>query len=237
MAVTMTITTLTSGIGKFLKEIAQNTHKEGYKQIAIFLIVTTVLGIYSKYFLFIGLIISGWCIYFFRNPKRFQPTPNAIVSCADGIVTDVSTQKPPKELGFDANIEMIRVSTFLSVFDVHVNRVPFKCIVDKIVYHKGKFLNASLDKSSVDNERNSLKLSIISEDGTKLFDAAVVQIAGLIARRIVCSVKESQKLESGEEFGLIKFGSRVDVYLPLETKILVTKGQRMVGGETIISLL
>lgn len=216
-------------IADFLKNVAKNTHREGYFYIALFLIIT-VLGFFIACSVgFIFLILSGWCVYFFRNPKRVVPVPNCIVSPADGVIVDISNRVPPVESGITS--EMLKISVFLSVFDVHVNRMPIAGKIAKIAYHAGKFLNASLDKASDDNERNTVVLNAL--DGRTM---VCVQIAGLIARRIVCYAREGQEVETGDEYGIIKFGSRVDLYLPIGTTILVAKGQRMIGGETIISL-
>ena len=177
-----------------------------------------------------GIALALWVVYFFRDPPRVVPTKEGlVVSPADGKITSVTEAVPPVELGLGAE-PLTRISVFLNVFDVHVNRSPVGGTIERIAYHPGKFLNASLDKASVDNERNGLTL--VLPDGRKV---GVVQIAGLIARRIVCRVREGQYLRTGERFGLIRFGSRTDVFLPKGVSPLVAVGQRMIGGETVIA--
>jgi phosphatidylserine decarboxylase len=190
-----------------------------------------------------GLILGGWlfwigaaftafCLYFFRDPERVVPTRhNAVVAPADGRVVSVMPAVPPAELGL-GDAPRWRVAIFLSVLDVHVNRSPIEGRVTRIAYRHGAFVNAALDKASEDNERNAL--AIRTPDGR---DFAVVQIAGLIARRIVCSVREGDMLATGERFGIIRFGSRTDLYLPEGVRPLVTEGQTMIGGETVIAEL
>lgn len=171
-----------------------------------------------------------WCYYFFRDPQRTTPTREGLlVSPADGIISLIEKAVPPEELGMSPDA-LTRVSVFMNVFNCHVNRAPIAGDVVSIAYRAGKYFNASLDKASSDNERNSLALKIA--DGRQI---AVVQIAGLVARRIVCFVKKSQVMRTGERFGLIRFGSRVDVYLPEGVHSLVSVGQSMVAGETVIA--
>jgi phosphatidylserine decarboxylase len=178
----------------------------------------------------VGIALAGWVAYFFRDPPRVVPgRAGLIVSPADGVVSHVTEAVPPAELGLGAE-PLTRVSVFLNVFDVHVNRSPIAGRIERIAYHPGKFLNASLDKASVDNERNGLVLALA--DGRRI---GVVQIAGLIARRIVCNVREGQMLATGERFGLIRFGSRVDVYLPQGVVPLVGEGQTAIAGETVLA--
>ncbi len=179
-----------------------------------------------------GFAFTGFCLYFFRNPRRTSPQGgNLVLSSADGRVTSVSLVAPPAALEM-GNAPVWRVSTFLSVLDVHVNRMPVSGTVSKIAYHAGRFLNASLDKASEHNERNELRITL--DDGRQL---AVVQIAGLIARRILCDVQEGERVKAGELFGLIRFGSRTDIYLPPGITPEVLEGQTMIGGETIIARL
>lgn len=205
-------------------------HPEGRRFVAIFAVVTVVLFLLWEPLGWLGLGLTVWCYYFFRDPKRSVPTrADLILSPADGVVSLIEPAAPPPELGM-GGAELTRVSVFMSVFNCHVNRSPIAGRVDRMVYRPGKFLNASLDKASADNERNSLAIEM--DDGRKL---AVVQIAGLVARRIVPFVSEGQALRAGERFGLIRFGSRLDVYLPDGVVPLVALGQTMVAGETVIA--
>lgn len=177
-------------------------------------------------------LFFGFCLYFFRDPKRHTPARSDIaVAPADGRIVSVEKIAPPAELDMGTT-PVWRIATFLSVLDVHVNRMPAAGTVARVAYHPGQFLNASLDKASELNERNAL--SLILPDGRMI---AVVQIAGLIARRIVCSVSEGMKIEAGERFGLIRFGSRTDLYLPPGVEPLVSVGQTMIGGETVMARL
>ncbi|MEH6475500.1 MAG: phosphatidylserine decarboxylase, partial [Sneathiella sp.] len=171
-----------------------------------------------------------WCVYFFRDPDRHVPTREGlIVSPADGVVQMIERSVPPEELGL-GNDPLLRISVFLNVFNVHVNRVPLGGTVVKQVYRPGKFLNAALDKASDENERHAVHLR--TKDGK---DIVFVQIAGLVARRIVCHLTDGQEVRSGERFGLIRFGSRTDIYLPDGVEPQVGVGQNMVGGETVIA--
>jgi phosphatidylserine decarboxylase len=190
-----------------------------------------------------GLLVAGWvaalgvvftlfCLYFFRDPERVPPLrTDAVIAPADGHVTSVMLAVPPAELGLGAT-PRFRVAIFLSVLDVHVNRMPVSGTVTRIAYRHGKFLNASLDKASDDNERNAIALRL--DDGR---DLACVQIAGLIARRILCDAHEGDRVTAGDRFGIIRFGSRTDVYLPHGVVPLVSNGQTMIGGETVLALL
>jgi len=211
-------------------DLAKIIHREGYIFIIIFAVVTFVLGSFSTTFGWIGGICTAWCAYFFRNPERVTPiSDDFIVSAADGIVQKIKELTPPSELGL-GDKEMIRVSVFLNIFNVHVNRLPASGKILSLNYYSGKFFNASLDKASIHNERQSVLMETVS--GVKI---AFVQIAGLIARRIVCDLEESQEVKAGQRYGLIRFGSRADIYLPLKTNILVSEGQTCIGGETIIA--
>lgn len=205
-------------------------HKDGYKFIGIFALVTLVLYAFSCTFGHIGLIFTIWCAYFFRNPVRVTPVREGlIVSPADGRICLIKKCVPPKE--YDLGEELrYRISIFLNVFDVHVNRVPLQGKIEKIIYHPGKFINASLDKASEHNERQTIILS--HNDTHKI---AFTQIAGLIARRIRCDVSEGEEVSTGQLYGLIRFGSRMDVYLPANVSPLVIEGQRMIAGETVIA--
>lgn len=205
---------------------------EGRLFITIFFVIAIILFNFAQFLGWIGVILVGWCMYFFRDPDRVTPKePNLIISPADGVIQLVTNSTPPAELEM-GHTQMRRISIFMSVFDCHVNRSPIDGEVIKTAYKPGKFLNASLDKSSEDNERQSLNLQ--NQDGVNI---AVVQIAGLIARRIICWTKEGRQLRAGERFGMIRFGSRVDIYLPIKTRILAIPGQRTIGGETPIAQL
>ena len=207
-------------------------HREGIKFVAIFAAITLVLFAISEVLGWIGVGLTVWCYYFFRDPERVTPNrPNLIVSPADGIVSLIEPAVPPAELGMP-DVPLTRVSVFMSVFNCHINRAPVAGKVQAVAYRPGKFFNASLDKASADNERNSLCIRM--DDGR---DLAVVQIAGLVARRIVCFVKSGDGLETGERFGLIRFGSRLDVYLPEGVDPMVSIGQTMVAGETVMAEL
>jgi phosphatidylserine decarboxylase len=211
-------------------DFAKMIHKEGYIFITIFAFATFVLGSFSVTLAWIGSICTVWCAYFFRNPERVTPiADNLIISAADGVVQKIVEVSPPEELNL-GDSEMIRVSVFLNVFNVHINRIPASGKILDLKYHPGKFFNASLDKASIHNERQSVLMQI--KNGTKI---GFVQIAGLIARRIVCDLEEGQEVMSGQRYGLIRFGSRVDIYLPLKTVLMVSEGQTCVGGETIIA--
>lgn len=214
-----------------LKKYIHPIHKEGYIFIAIFFVVALLLNSFSEIAGTIGFILTAWCVYFFRDPKRHVPdNEKIIVAAADGIVSDISLVKPPAELNMDSDEERYRVSTFLSVIDVHVNRTPVEGKLEQVVYHPGKFLSAELDKASEENERNSL---VVRDNNDNQY--VIVQIAGLIARRIKCEVEENQNLKKGDRIGIIRFGSRVDIYLPKGVTPKIAVGQRTIGGETIIA--
>ena len=203
-------------------------HNEGWIYLVSAIILTIIV---IPFFVFIGIffaILSIYIFYFFRDPNRIIPLDDFIVSPADGTITYIGDAK--NLLDIENNNEVYtKVSIFLSIFDVHVNRMPIDGTIKEIKYIPGKFINATLDKSSEQNEKNIIKIS----DGT--YNYFVVQIAGLIARRIVCNVNKNQDLKKGDRIGIIKFGSRVDLYLPKSNKVLVSKGQKVIGGETIIS--
>ena len=178
----------------------------------------------------VGVVLTLWCIYFFRDPDRVTPDRDGLViSPADGVVQLIDQAAPPEELEM-GDAKRWRVCVFMNVFNVHVNRIPISGTLTKLSYRPGKFLNASLDKASEFNERQSLALTL--PDGR---DIAFVQIAGLVARRILCDVREGQSVETGERFGMIRFGSRVDVYLPDGVEPMVSVGQTSIGGETVIA--
>ncbi|MET4807837.1 phosphatidylserine decarboxylase [Limibacillus sp. MBR-115] len=214
-----------------LKIIAPPIHSEGWKFIGIFAAVTLVLFLFIEPLGWIGAGATLWCYYFFRDPERATPLREGLViSPADGKVCSVAAVAPPSTLGL-GDEPRVRVSIFMNVFNCHVNRLPIAGRITKIVYTPGKFLNASLDKASEDNERNALAVEIDGGYG----DLGVVQIAGLVARRILCEVEEDRHLETGERFGMIRFGSRLDVYLPVGSASLVAVGQTAVAGETVIA--
>jgi phosphatidylserine decarboxylase len=202
---------------------------EGYPFIGAFALVSLILFWLWTPLGWIGTLLTIWCVYFFRDPVRVTPVREGlVVAPADGRISQITTAPPPHELGLGST-PLPRVSIFMSVFDCHINRSPVSGRVEKIVYQPGKFFNADLDKASADNERNSL---VIATGATRV---AVVQIAGLVARRIVCFVKEGQPVGAGERFGMIRFGSRLDIYLPEDTAPLVAVGQIATAGETVLA--
>ncbi len=205
-------------------------HKEGLKFVGAFAAITLVLFLISDVLGWVGVILTIWCYYFFRDPIRSVPTREGlIVSPADGVISLIEMATPPEELGVGSE-PLLRVSVFMSVFNCHINRAPIAGKITALAYRPGKFFNASLDKASSDNERSSLAIEMA--DGRQL---VVVQIAGLVARRILGFVEKDQSLRTGERFGLIRFGSRLDVYLPEGVNPLVALGQTMVGGETVLA--
>ncbi len=204
-------------------------HPEGYMFIAIFAAVTLILAWLWQPLGWIGAVLTCWCIYFFRDPVRQTPVDDhLVVSPADGIISSLGFYPPPPELGLGAE-PMQRISVFMSVFDCHVNRMPVAGRIAKVAYRPGLFVNADLDKASEDNERNALMID--GERGR----FGVVQIAGLVARRIVCFNKQGDLLAAGQRFGLIRFGSRVDVYCPPGARPLVTIGSKAYAGETVLA--
>ncbi len=212
--------------------IFPNINNEGWRFISIFAAVTALLAIIWLPLGVVGLVLTIWCYYFFRDPDRVTPQiKDVVVSPADGVVQMITRVTGPEELGLN-NKTFNRVSIFMSVFNVHVNRAPATGKILRLAYIKGKFFNATLDKASKDNERQLLAMR--TECGKEI---AFVQIAGLIARRIVCFAKEGQTYQAGERFGLIRFGSRLDVYLPTDIEPQVCVGQTMVAGETVLANL
>ncbi len=204
-------------------------HKEGYKFLAISIIVSFIVLLYSTFFGFIIILITVWVYYFFRDPDRYSIDDDKyLVSPADGLITDISERSGPVELRLE-NTSFTRVSIFMNVFNCHVNRIPISGKIEEIYYKPGKFLNASLDKASEENERNYFKIK--TSGGEEII---IVQIAGLIARRIVCQVEQNQELKQGERIGMIRFGSRVDLYFK-NKKILAKHGQNVVAGESLIA--
>jgi phosphatidylserine decarboxylase len=213
-----------------LKPILTPINRAGWPFIAIFIIITIILAYLSETLGWIGILLTAWCMYFFRDPSRVTPIRDGlVVSPADGIIQIIEEASPPPELEM-GNEAYTKVAIFMNVFNVHVNRIPLSGTIKKLVYHPGKFLNASLDKASILNERQSIRI-----DFGKARSLVMVQIAGLIARRIKCELNEEQQVVTGERFGLIRFGSRVDLYIPKKIPILVTVGQSTVAGETIIT--
>lgn len=206
-------------------------HRAGWPFIAAFAVVALVLGLaVSPALGWVGLLATAWCVYFFRDPDRVTPAREGlIVSPADGRVVMISPAVPPPELGLGTE-PRTRVSIFLSVFNVHVNRVPADGTIVAKSYRPGTFVNAALDKASEDNERMAIRQRL--PDGREI---AYVQIAGLVARRIICTIGEGQTVRAGERYGLIRFGSRADLYLPEGVSPLVIVGQTMIGGETVIA--
>ena len=212
-----------------MDKIFPKIHTEGYKFIVISVFVTLFFLFFSKLLGAIGILISIWMYYFFRDPERISINDeNYLVSPADGLITQVTEVNGPKELQLE-NKKFKRVSIFMNIFDCHVNRIPCSGKINDIFYIPGKFLNASLDKASEDNERNYIK--IISNKGEEII---IVQIAGLLARRIVCECHKDQNLNQGEKVGMIRFGSRVDIYYQ-NFKTLVKENQTAVAGETLIA--
>jgi phosphatidylserine decarboxylase len=215
-------------IDTFLKPM----HPEGWKFVPAFALATLVLFWLWYPLGWLGVLLTVWCYYFFRDPKRAVPqNAGLLVSPADGVVSLIERAVPPPELGLGPEA-LVRVSVFMSVFNCHVNRAPIAGRIAAVAYRPGKFFNASLDKASDENERNALAIEIA--DGRKI---AVVQIAGLVARRILCWKAPGDSVRTGERFGLIRFGSRLDVYLPEGVEPQVALGQTMVAGETVIALI
>ena len=212
-----------------MSKIFPKIHNEGYKFIIIFAIVTIILYFLNGFLGFIGLILTIWCYYFFRDPERTSiGDDNYLTSPADGVVLQVLDTNGPKELGLE-NKQMKKISIFMDVFDCHVNRSPCSGAISEILYKPGKFFNATLDKASEDNERNYYKIK--NSDGE---DIIVVQIAGLVARRIVTEVSKNELVEQGSRIGMIRFGSRADMYFENYTP-LVKVDQKTIAGETLIA--
>ena len=214
-----------------LKKYLPPINKAGYPFIVIFVLVALILSTFSDFLGWIGIILSIWCVYFFRDPERITPKGDTLlISPADGKILSVTTSKSPENLLDKKQKEMKKISIFMDVFNVHVNRIPISGKVVWLKYVPGTFLNASLDKASEDNERMIIKIEI-----SKDHYIYVVQIAGLIARRIKCDLTENQQVKSGDRFGIIRFGSRVDIYMPEEFKVNVFEGQTSISGETILA--
>ncbi len=212
-----------------MNNIFPKLHKEGYKFLAISIIITFIVWIFSNFLATIMLLITIWVYYFFRDPERIAINDNSfLVSPADGLITDISEINGPEELNLE-NKKYTRISIFMNVFNCHVNRTPIEGKIEEIFYKPGKFLNASLDKASKENERNYYK--ILTTKGEEII---IVQIAGLIARRIVCEVNKDQNLKQGDRIGMIRFGSRVDLFFN-NKKTLAKLGQNVVAGESLLA--
>ncbi len=209
-------------------------HKEGHKFIAIFAAVSFVLALMSSTLGIIGLILTSWCVYFFRNPKRFTLAEDCdVISPADGVINAIEENaKIPAELNLDSKLVWIKISVFLNVFDVHVNRVPTSGKVLQVKYKEGEFLSANNEDASERNERSSVVLK--SKNNQEI---VFTQVAGLVARRIFNDLKKGDEVKAGDLYGIIRFGSRTDIYLPQKSEIKTVVGQRMIGGETIIAKL
>jgi phosphatidylserine decarboxylase len=204
-------------------------HKEGYKFLAISILATFIVLLFSKFLGFVLILITVWVYYFFRDPERYSINDDSyLVSPADGLITDISEKSGPEELRLE-NTSYTKISVFMNVFNCHVNRVPSSGKIEEIYYKPGKFLNASLDKASEENERNYFKIRLNNGE-----EIVIVQIAGLIARRIVCEVEQGQELKQGERIGMIRFGSRVDIYFKGK-KVLAKMGQNVIAGESLIA--
>lgn len=215
-----------------LRSVAAPPHRAGYPFILAGIAFLVIGLIWAGWLAWLALFLILFCLYFFRDPERVPgPMENAVLAPADGLVTVLDQAAPPPELGL-AEEKVWRVGIFLSVLDVHVNRLPVAGVITRIAYRHGAFLNAAADKASELNERNALAMRC--ESGAEI---AVVQIAGLIARRIVCQVHEGDRLAAGARFGIIRFGSRTDLYLPKGVAPIVAIGQRTIGGETVMALL
>jgi len=204
-------------------------HKEGYKFLAISILATFIVLFFSKFLGILFIVITIWVYYFFRDPERYPINDEKyLVSPADGLITDISEKSGPEELRLE-NTSYTRISVFMNVFNCHVNRIPSSGRIEEIFYKPGKFLNASLDKASEENERNYFKINL--KNGEEII---IVQIAGLIARRIVCEVEQGQELKQGERIGMIRFGSRVDIFFK-NKKVLAKLGQNVVAGESLLA--
>ena len=204
-------------------------HKEGYRFLTLAAVITFILLLISNFLGLIGFVLTVWVYYFFRDPERFPINDeNYLLSPADGVVSQIIQSNGPSELGLE-NKNFTRISIFMNAFNCHVNRVPSSGKITKIFYKPGKYINASLDKASEENERNYVKMT--NSNGEELI---LVQIAGLIARRIVCEVKENDETKQGDKFGIIRFGSRVDLYFE-NYQTLIRQNQKTISGETIIA--
>jgi phosphatidylserine decarboxylase len=207
-------------------------HPEGWKFAFIFFVSSLFMSLVYLPLAYVGYLLTLFTLWFFRNPERKTPkNSNYIISSADGKVCLIDNAIPPQEVQFGTN-QMLRICVFMNVFNVHINRSPIEGKIDKVIYKKGSFFNASLDKASEKNERSSMIIS--NTNGTQL---VVVQIAGLIARRILSFVSDNQYLDQGERYGLIRFGSRVDIYMPLNSSINCKVGDKVIAGESVLAIL
>ena len=207
-------------------------HPEGWKFAFIFFAISFLVSLAYAPISYIGYLLTLFTLWFFRNPKRNTPkNPNAVISSADGKVCLIDQAIPPQEVDLGSN-QMLRICVFMNVFNVHINRSPIEGRIDNIIYKEGSFLNASLDKASEKNERSSMVIS-----NTKGVQLVVVQIAGLIARRILSFVSDNQYLDQGERYGLIRFGSRVDIYMPLDATVNCKVGDKVIAGESVLATL
>jgi phosphatidylserine decarboxylase len=213
-----------------LEIIFPQIHKEGKKILVITLVINFLLFFLSSTVGLMGIVLNIWVYYFFRDPERVSINDNSyLVSPADGKISMITECKGPKEIGLDTK-DFLRVSVFMNVFNCHVNRVPLECSIEEIFYKPGKFINASLDKASEHNERNILKVKALNGD-----EFGIVQIAGLVARRIVCETDPGNQLIQGARFGIIRFGSRVDLYFDKSYELLAKTGQTVVAGESLLA--
>jgi len=212
-----------------MNSIFPKLHKEGYKFLAISILLTLIIWVFSNFIATLMVLVTVWVYYFFRDPDRVSINDNNyLVSPADGLVTDISEINGPEELGLE-NEKFTRISIFMNIFNCHVNRTPIEGMIEEIYYKPGKFLNASLDKASKENERNYYKIKSINGE-----NIIIVQIAGLIARRIVCEASKDQKVTQGERIGMIRFGSRVDLFFK-DKKVITKIGQNVVAGESLLA--
>tara|TARA_B100001248_G_C27336136_1_gene433911 strand:+ start:23 stop:670 length:648 start_codon:yes stop_codon:yes gene_type:complete len=204
-------------------------HKEGYKFLAISILATFIILFFSKFFGILLILVTIWVYYFFRDPERYSINDDSyLISPADGLITDISEKSGPEELRLE-NTTFTKISVFMNIFNCHVNRLPSSGTIEEIYYKPGKFLNASLDKASEENERNYFKVKL--KNGEEII---IVQIAGLIARRIVCEAEQGQELKQGDRIGMIRFGSRVDIYFK-NKRVLAKLGQNVVAGESLLA--
>jgi phosphatidylserine decarboxylase len=212
-----------------LRHVLAPIHRDGWRFVAVFAVAALILYWIWTPLGWLGAIATAWCVYFFRDPWRVSPQRDGLVLApADGLIIALDETMPPPELGL-GDQPMHRIAIFMSMLDVHVNRAPMAGRIAKLAYTEGKFLNASLDKASLDNERMAIKLA--TADG----EIGVMQIAGLVARRIVTTLREEQTIIAGQQIGLIRFGSRAEVYLPRGWAVLALIGQRAIGGETVLA--